>query len=59
MKHFDFVSYCLGELTPAQTLDLMSTKNHIMIDIRSEKDKDKAGIPRLPSGAKNKMIAIP
>lgn len=30
-----------------------------MIDIRSEKDKDKAGIPRLPSSAKNKMIAIP
>ncbi|XP_059640026.1 calcium sensing receptor, chloroplastic [Cornus florida] len=48
-----------GELTPAQTLDLMSTKNHLMIDIRSEKEKDKAGIPRLPSGAKNKMIAIP
>jgi rhodanese-related sulfurtransferase len=48
-----------GELTPAQTLDLMSTRNHIMIDIRSEKDKDKAGIPRLPSGAKNNMVAIP
>ncbi|KAM4106771.1 hypothetical protein ACB094_04G090600 [Castanea mollissima] len=48
-----------GELTPAQTLDLISTKNHLMIDIRSEKDKDKAGIPRLPSSAKNRMIAIP
>ncbi|KAM7461786.1 hypothetical protein LguiA_029907 [Lonicera macranthoides] len=49
----------LGELTPAQTLDLMSTKNHIMIDIRSEKDKEKAGIPRLPPGARSKLIAIP
>ncbi|KAK3040890.1 hypothetical protein RJ639_027885 [Escallonia herrerae] len=48
-----------GELTPAQTLDLISTKNHIMIDIRSEKDKDKSGVPRLPSSAKNKMVAIP
>ncbi|KAL0380641.1 UNVERIFIED_CONTAM: Calcium sensing receptor, chloroplastic [Sesamum angustifolium] len=48
-----------GELTPAQTLDLMCTKNYIMIDIRSEKDKDKAGIPRLPSSAKNKLISIP
>ncbi|KAM7475409.1 hypothetical protein LguiB_022652 [Lonicera macranthoides] len=48
-----------GELTPAQTLDLMSTKNHIMIDIRSEKDKEKAGIPRLPPGARSKLIAIP
>ncbi|XP_031091427.1 calcium sensing receptor, chloroplastic-like [Ipomoea triloba] len=48
-----------GDLTPAQTLDLMCTKNYIMVDIRSEKDKGKAGIPRLPSSAKNKMIAIP
>ncbi|GFZ07656.1 calcium sensing receptor [Actinidia rufa] len=48
-----------GELTPAQTLDLVSTRNHVLIDIRAEKDKNKAGIPRLPSSAKNKMIAIP
>ncbi|KAF8389846.1 hypothetical protein HHK36_024363 [Tetracentron sinense] len=48
-----------GELTPAQTLDLLSTQNHLMIDIRSEKDKNKAGIPRLPSSAKNRMISIP
>lgn len=48
-----------GELTPAQTLDLMSTKNYNLIDIRSETDKGKAGVPRLPSNAKNKMISIP
>ncbi|GMY15416.1 calcium sensing receptor, chloroplastic isoform X2 [Fagus crenata] len=57
------ISYSLrgykGELTPAQTLDLISTKNHLLIDIRSEKEKNKAGIPRLPSSAKNRMIAIP
>ncbi|CAL5374386.1 unnamed protein product [Camellia sinensis] len=48
-----------GELTPAQSLDLISRSNHLMVDIRSEKDKNKAGIPRLPSSAKNRMIAIP
>uniref|UniRef100_A0A5B6YHD0 Putative extracellular calcium sensing receptor n=1 Tax=Davidia involucrata TaxID=16924 RepID=A0A5B6YHD0_DAVIN len=48
-----------GELTPARTLDLISTRNHLMIDIRSEEDKDKAGIPRLPSSDKNRMFAIP
>ncbi|KAG9137137.1 hypothetical protein Leryth_011958 [Lithospermum erythrorhizon] len=48
-----------GSLTPAQTLDLMCTRNYIMIDIRSEKDKNKNGIPRLPSSAKNNLIAIP
>ncbi|OIW19693.1 hypothetical protein TanjilG_18503 [Lupinus angustifolius] len=55
---FNFRGY-KGELTPAQTLDLISTRNYILVDIRSEKDKDKAGIPRLPSSAKNKLIAIP
>ncbi|KAK8559352.1 hypothetical protein V6N13_026778 [Hibiscus sabdariffa] len=30
-----------------------------MVDIRSEKDKDRAGVPRLPSSAKKGMIAIP
>ncbi|GFP84540.1 calcium sensing receptor chloroplastic [Phtheirospermum japonicum] len=47
------------DLTPAQTLDLMSTKDYIMVDIRSEEDKNKAGIPRLPPSAKNKLISIP
>ncbi|KAK1274287.1 hypothetical protein QJS04_geneDACA013309 [Acorus gramineus] len=48
-----------GSLSPAQTLDLISTQNHFLIDIRPEKDKSKAGIPRLPSSAKNKLISIP
>ncbi|KAI5416469.1 calcium sensing receptor, chloroplastic [Lathyrus oleraceus] len=48
-----------GDLTPAQTLDMLCTQNYILIDVRTEKDKDKAGIPRLPSSAKNKMVAIP
>ncbi|KAL2338269.1 hypothetical protein Fmac_012715 [Flemingia macrophylla] len=48
-----------GDLTAAQALDLISTQNFLLIDIRSERDKDKAGIPRLPSSAKNKMVAIP
>ncbi|CAH9061044.1 unnamed protein product [Cuscuta epithymum] len=48
-----------GDLTPAQTLDLMCTKKYIMVDIRSEKEKEKAGIPRLPPNAQNTMVAIP
>ncbi|MBA0674200.1 hypothetical protein Goari_015810, partial [Gossypium aridum] len=61
---WSFISYNLrgykgGDLTPAQALDLISSQNYVMIDIRSEKDKDRAGVPRLPSSAKNKMVAIP
>ncbi|KAI3505485.1 hypothetical protein L1887_27616 [Cichorium endivia] len=46
------------DLTPAQVLDLVSSQNYTLIYIRSEEDKDKSGVPRLPSSAKNKMIAI-
>ncbi|KAG1326965.1 Calcium sensing receptor, chloroplastic [Cocos nucifera] len=55
---FNFRGY-KGNLSPAQTLDLVSSQNYLMIDIRSEKDKNKAGVPRLPSSAKNKMISVP
>ncbi|KAK2357681.1 calcium sensing receptor, chloroplastic [Trifolium repens] len=55
---FNFRGY-KGDLTPAQTLDVLCTQNYVLIDVRSEKDKDKSGIPRLPSSAKNKMVAIP
>ncbi|KAH9622082.1 hypothetical protein KSS87_005270 [Heliosperma pusillum] len=55
-------SVCLhysGELTPAQTLDMLCSQNYYLIDIRSEKDKNKAGIPQLPPSAKSRIIAIP
>lgn len=48
-----------GNVSPAQALDLISSQNYLMIDIRSEEDKNKAGIPRLPSSAKNKLISLP
>ncbi|CAO2837141.1 unnamed protein product [Amaranthus hypochondriacus] len=48
-----------GALTPAQTLDMLCTRNYYLIDIRTEKDKNKAGIPQLPPSAKSRMIAIP
>ncbi|XP_051116776.1 calcium sensing receptor, chloroplastic [Andrographis paniculata] len=60
---FSAISFSLrgyqGDLTATQALDLMSTKNYIMIDIRPEKEKGKAGVPRLPNKAKNKLISIP
>ncbi|XP_047332424.1 calcium sensing receptor, chloroplastic [Impatiens glandulifera] len=55
---FGFRGY-KGDLTPAQSLDLLSTSNYILIDIRTEKDKEKAGIPRVPPSAKNRVISIP
>ncbi|GAB2223836.1 hypothetical protein Drorol1_Dr00004578 [Drosera rotundifolia] len=48
-----------GALTPAQTLDLLCSQSHFLIDIRSEKEKNKAGIPFLPPSAKSRVIAIP
>ncbi|KAL2935898.1 Calcium sensing receptor chloroplastic [Bienertia sinuspersici] len=55
---FNFRGY-KGGLSPAQTLDMLCTQNYYMIDIRSEKEKSKAGIPQLPPSAKSRMIAVP
>jgi hypothetical protein len=48
-----------GELTPAQALDMVTTKDYVLIDVRTDKDKAKAGVPQLPSNAKNKLISLP
>ncbi|WVZ73848.1 hypothetical protein U9M48_022106 [Paspalum notatum var. saurae] len=48
-----------GDLTPAQALDKVTTQDYVLIDVRSDKDKAKAGVPQLPSNAKNKLIAVP
>ncbi|KAJ3694789.1 hypothetical protein LUZ60_000166 [Juncus effusus] len=48
-----------GNLSPAQALDMVSTQNYILVDIRSEKDKNKTGVPQLPSASKNRLISVP
>lgn len=48
-----------GELTAPQALHLLSQEVYILIDVRSEKDKAKSGIPSLPRNAKNKFLPIP
>ena len=48
-----------GELTPAQALDKITMQDYVLIDVRSDKDKAKAGVPQLPSNAKNKLISVP
>lgn len=47
-----------GDLTPAQALQLLTKQDYVMIDIRTEKEKSKAGIPSLPRSAKNKLLSI-
>ncbi|CAN6233606.1 unnamed protein product [Urochloa humidicola] len=60
---WSLVSYTLrgykGELTPAQALDMVTTQGYVLIDVRTDKDKAKAGVPQLPSNAKNKLISVP
>lgn len=60
---WSLVSYGLrgykGDLSPAQALDMVTSQGYLIIDVRSENDKGKAGVPQLPSNAKNKIIALP
>jgi len=48
-----------GDLTPAQALDKVTTQGYVLIDVRNDKDKAKAGVPELPSNTKNKLISVP
>ena len=48
-----------GELTAPQALDLLSKEDYILIDVRSEKEKVKSGVPSLPRNAKNKFLPVP
>lgn len=48
-----------GDLSPAQALDMVTSQDYVLIDVRSEKDKGKDGVPQLPSNAKNKLISLP
>jgi len=50
---------CSGDLTPAQALDKVTTQGYVLIDVRTDRDKAKAGVPELPSNAKNKLISVP
>lgn len=47
-----------GDLTPPQALELLTKQDYVMIDVRTEKEKSKAGIPSLPRSAKNKLLSI-
>lgn len=48
-----------GDLTAAQALDKVTSQDYVLIDVRNEKDKAKAGVPQLPSNAKNRLISVP
>jgi hypothetical protein len=38
---------------------MVTSQDYVLIDVRSEKDKGKDGVPQLPSNAKNKLISLP
>ena len=48
-----------GELTALKALDLLSQEDYVLLDVRSEKEKSKSGVPSLPRNAKNKFLPIP
>ncbi|XP_024395376.1 calcium sensing receptor, chloroplastic [Physcomitrium patens] len=48
-----------GEFTAFQALDLLSKEDYYLIDVRSEKEKAKSGVPSLPRNAKNKFLPVP
>ncbi|CAM6088173.1 unnamed protein product [Calypogeia fissa] len=48
-----------GDLGAAESLDLLLKQSYTLIDIRTEKEKERYGVPSLPSNSKNKYVPIP
>lgn len=48
-----------GDLSAAQVLDLLNSSNYLLVDVRTEKEKSKSGLPSLPRNAKSKFLSIP
>lgn len=48
-----------GDFTAAQALDVLSKQDYTLIDVRTEKEKNKSGIPSLPKNAKAKYVVVP
>jgi hypothetical protein len=48
-----------GDLTAPQALDLLVKENYMLVDVRTDREKSKSGVPSLPRNAKNKILPIP
>jgi len=48
-----------GDLTAPQALDLLTKEDYTLIDVRTDKEKVKSGVPSLPRNIKNKLFALP
>ncbi len=48
-----------GDLTAPQALDLLTKEDYTLIDVRTDKEKVKSGVPNLPRNIKNKLFALP
>jgi len=51
--------YLAGDLTAPQALDLLTKEDYTLIDVRTDKEKVKSGVPSLPRNIKNKLFALP
>eukprot|EP00475_Leptophrys_vorax_P028772 TRINITY_DN41865_c0_g1_i1.p1 TRINITY_DN41865_c0_g1~~TRINITY_DN41865_c0_g1_i1.p1 ORF type:complete len:404 (+),score=68.10 TRINITY_DN41865_c0_g1_i1:76-1287(+) len=47
-----------GEFTAAQALDLLSTEDYTLIDVRTDSQKSRSGTPSLPRNAKSKLVTV-
>ncbi|MCO5587599.1 hypothetical protein L7F22_041548 [Adiantum nelumboides] len=48
-----------GELSALQALDMVLKRGYLLIDIRTEKEKFKSGIPSLPQNVMNSILFVP
>lgn len=48
-----------GDLSASQALDLIMKRDYLLVDVRTEKEKSKSGVPNLPRYAINSLLYVP
>ena len=48
-----------GDLTALQSLDVLTTEESVLVDVRSEAQKGAIGVPSLPRAYSKRIIAFP
>lgn len=48
-----------GEFTAAQALDLLTKEDYTLIDVRTDSQRAKSGVPALPRNSKKKLVSVP
>lgn len=53
------LAFSARDFTAAQALDLLTKEDYTLVDVRTDTQRARTGVPALPRNAKKKLVAVP